>query len=225
MRLRRSRWLILVSVLISALSALAQDNYKAEPASAPTSPDIPKALLDAIQPTGARLVNERGASVAEIWLRKSVPTNQTTETTSDTLYPNLNVGTLVGVIHYPNDGSDFRGQTIKAGFYTMRYAQVPQDGNHMGVSTYRDFLVLAPVAADTQIDASPPFDAMVKLSKQASGTNHPLVLSLAQANGGKAPSASRDDQGHWVIQVSAKTPAGQKDFAMGIVLVGKSEAA
>ncbi len=226
MRLRRSSWLVVVFVLLSGLAALGQDNYKAEAASAPNSSALPKAVLDAIQPVGSRMLNDQGAPVAEIWLRKSIPASPSTQATADILYPGLAVGTFLGIIHYPQSGSDFRGQALKAGFYTLRYAQVPQDGNHMGVSSYRDFLVLAPVAADTQIDTPLGFEAMVKLGKQTSGTNHPAVLSLAApANTGSTPSASRDDQGHWVIQVSAKTPSGQKDFAMGIVLVGKSEAA
>jgi hypothetical protein len=72
------------------------------------------------------------------------------------------------------------------------------------------------------------FEALVALSKKASGTNHPAVLSLNPATESKVyPAAVRDDQGHWALQVKAQgnSGAGDRGFAMAIILVGKSEAA
>lgn len=218
---------IFASLLFSTLPALGQETYKAESVGAPSASDLPKALVDVLQPQGARVLNGQGATLCEVWVRKSVPTKDAGGATSDTLYAGLNMGTLVGVLHCPNGLSDFRGQSIKAGYYTLRYALVPQDGNHMGVSSYRDFLVLAPAAADTEVEAPRSFEAMVPLSKQVSGTNHPAVLSLGAATATKSPNMARDDQGHWVLQISVpgKSPAGARDFPMGIVVVGKTDAA
>ena len=55
---------------------------------------------------------------------------------SDVLYGALPEGALLGVVHFPKATTDFRSQTIKAGFYTLRYGLIPQDGNHMGVNPY-----------------------------------------------------------------------------------------
>ncbi len=227
MRLLRRTGLILAAQLLWTFSAFGQASYKVTSMGAPPS-DLPRALADALQPTGARLVNGQGAGVCEVWLRKSVPIQQEAGGSTDILYSRLSVGTMVGVLHFLSAGSDFRGQPVKAGFYTLRYAQIPQDGNHMGVSTYRDFLLLGSVAADTQPDQAMTFDALVKLSRQASGTGHPAILSLAPATETKAlPAVWSDDQGHWLLQVKVpgKSSTGDQDFPMAIILVGKTEAA
>jgi hypothetical protein len=211
---------------LCAACVFAQGSYKVEPIGAAPS-DLPQALRDALQPAGARHDNGQGAAVAEVWLNKSVAVQPSGAKSADIIYPTLGIGTLVGVLRFPNGGSDFRGQPIKAGLYTLRYAQIPQNGNHMGVSTYRDFLLLSLVSADTAIDKPLSFDALVQLSRQASGTGHPAVLSLAPATETKAaPAAFQDDQGHWVlqVQVAGKSPAGEQNFSLGIILVGKTEA-
>jgi len=222
MRMARSvRLSVAVEVLLAAL-AYAQGTYKVESAGAPA--ELGAALQDALQSSGARLVNGQGAAVAEVWLRKSIPVQEGSAKSGDILYPALATGTMVGVARFPNGGSDFRGQPIKPGVYTLRYAQIPQDGNHLGVSPYRDFLLLGPAASDTDIDKPLTFDAVVKLSRQASGTGHPAILSLSPATETKSePAAFQDDQGHWVLQVKVE-PSGGPSFSMGIVLVGKTEA-
>ena len=219
--LRRAR-LISAVILLLALAAFGQGNYKAESIGAPAASDLPPALASALDSSGARLVNGQGAPVCEVWLRKSVPA-KSSGASSDTAY-GMGMGMLVGVLRFPADGSDFRGQAIKAGYYTLRYALVPQDGNHMGVSAYRDFLLLSPVAADTQLDQALTFEALAALSKKASGTNHPAVLTMIPAtDAGALPAAVHDDQGHWGLQIKAKTAAGDQPLAF--ILVGKSEAA
>jgi len=226
MRLDRAGLLVVAALALSAAMALAQDTYKAEASGSPPA-DLPKAVQDALQPAGARLVDGHGAVVCEMWLRKSVPAQEGSGGSADVLYPGLGVGTMIGVVRFPNGGSDFRGQPIKPGVYTLRYAQIPQDGNHMGVSTYRDFLLLGPAATDADFDKAMNFDGLVKLSRQASGTGHPSVLSLdPAADSNVFPTAVRDDQGHWalLVKIPGTSSAGAKEFPMGIVIVGKTEA-
>ncbi len=194
---------------------------------APAVSDLPKSLVDALEIKGVRLLDDHGAAVCEVWLRKTIATNPNSQGSSDTIYASLGTGTMVGVLRFPNAGSDFRGQSIKPGYYTLRYALIPQDGNHLGVNPYRDFLALSPVDADSQIDQAMTFDALAALSKKASGTNHPAVLSLTPATETKTfPSIVRDDQGHWALQVKVqgKSAAAAQDFPIGIILIGKTDA-
>jgi hypothetical protein len=219
--IRRTRLLglLLAAQLLGAGWAWGQGTYKIEPVAAVPS-DVPKALQDALRPQGTRVVGDKGA-VCEVWVGKAV--SQGTGGNPDAVYPGLGVGTLVGVLHFPAAGSDFRGQAIKPGYYTLRYALLPQDGNHMGVNPYRDFLLLSPVAADTQIDKPlQPMD-LYKLSRQASGTNHPAVMSLVPvAQGATFPSLGKDDQGHTLLQVKLGTTGG--DLPIALVVVGQAAA-
>ena len=128
-----------------------------------------------------------GATVCEVWLRKTFPSNPNPSTSSDVLFGALPEGGLVGVVHFPKDTTDFRSQAIKAGYYTLRYGLIPQDGNHMGVNPSRDAFVLAPAAAEGNPDAVLKFEDLVKLSRQASGTNHPAFLVGAPVNGRHVP--------------------------------------
>lgn len=219
--------LLLASLLLWAAIAWGQGTYKIESTGVPSAADLPKALLDALQPQGARLVSDSGAEVCDVWLLKSVALVQSAEGSSDALYPGFSVGSLLGVLRFPSAGSDFRGQTIKPGYYSLRYALIPQDGNHMGVNPYRDFVLLSPVAADTQVDKTLKLEDLLRLSRQVSGTPHPAVMSLVPASQGATfPSAVQDDKGHWVLQlkVQGKSAAGEQDFPIGLILIGKAEA-
>jgi hypothetical protein len=216
---RKLTYLVAVSLLCAA-TALGQ--YKAESVSASASPDIPKSLQDLLDLQGTRVVDGQGSTLCEIWLRKAVPANPSPSNSSDTLYGALAEGTFLGVLHFPARGADFRGQAIKPGYYTLRYALIPQDGNHMGVNPYRDTLVLGPVAADTAPDTALKFEGLVKLSQQASGTPHPALLVMGQVNGDSFPSVVKDDQGHWNLQVKLHGQNG--DVPVAVTVVGKWEA-
>jgi hypothetical protein len=214
------RRIVTVSFLLACLASFAalargQGAYKTAAGGALNSPDVPKALVDALEPQGTRLVDDKGAPVSEVWLVKSVAL--AAGGSSDAVYPGLAVGELVGVLHFPGQGSDFRGQPIKPGYYTLRYAKIPQDGNHMGVNPYPDFLLMSPVAADTGIGQTVKIEDLIKLSKQASGTAHPAILSLVPVSQGAAfPSVVQDDQGHWALQVKAGG-----SLPMALILVGQ----
>ena len=91
----------------------------------------------------------------------------------------------------------------------------------MGVSPNRDFILLSPIAADSDPAKVPSFNDLLKLSKQASGTNHPAVISLAPVHDQSFPSVAQDDQGHWIMQVKLPTSSG--DLAIAIVLVGQAQ--
>ena len=136
-------------------------------------------------------------------------------------------GSLVGVVSSDHDVRDIRGRVIKAGLYTLRYGIQPANGDHLGVSPFRDFLLLSPAAVDT--DPAPHgHDGTIDLSKQTIGGSHPAVWSI------DPPVATEDlfavhttDLGHSALVVEVPVsrngaPAGSLRF--GIVLIGKIEA-
>jgi hypothetical protein len=218
--------LFLAVAMLTALSAFAQGDYKAETISGPPPADVPKVLQDAVLAQGARLLDNQGKPLAEIWLAKTLVGQANPSSSMDIIYGSIQPGAFVGVLHYPNGGSDFRGQNIKSGFYTLRYDLIPQDGNHMGVSQYRDFLLLMPVAQDTDPSKPLKFEDAMKLSRAASGTSHPGVLSMDTTDqaSGALPTAFKDDMGNWVLAAKTQVKAeggAAKDLPMAIVLVGK----
>jgi hypothetical protein len=208
--------------LAAAISVFGQGNYKIGTASA-TPSDLPAAVASALNAQGTSLLDGSGAAVANIWWAKAIPGAAGGST--DAVYPDLAVSTFVGVLQLPTGGSDFRGQKIKGGTYTLRYARIPQDGNHMGVNPYPDFVLLVPAASDTDPAKTFGVTDLVKMSKLATGTNHPGVMSLVPATQGATfPSLVQDDQGHWVLEVQVSESAGgsAKQLPLALIVVGQT---
>ncbi|MBZ5628566.1 MAG: hypothetical protein LAO06_06845 [Acidobacteriia bacterium] len=175
MRTRNFSALSLLLLLLSSLLAVAQ--AKLEKVGLPSDASVPAAVRSALDPSGARLVRADGSVLCEIWLRQApLPAGKVAAAKGAT-YPELSPGMFVGLISFPNGGKDFRGQPVK-GYFTMRYALLPEDGNHLGVAPTRDFVLLSRASDDG--DPGGPFDyaRLVKLSAQAAGTNHPAAFLL-----------------------------------------------
>ena len=189
-----------------------------------TPPDgVTNVVSSALQSEGYRISDDAGKVWCDVWTRKEI-TNLNKPASTSAKYQGLHTGILVGVIKFPADATDYRGQPIKAGTYTLRYAVIPQDGNHMGVSPILDFLLLIPAGDDNKDpDGEMSFNDVVALSRKATGTNHPanLLLSLPP-DSLKDPVVEKDDLNHWVLKVKIpQKPSG--DLLLGIVVVGQYE--
>ncbi|MGA3326566.1 MAG: hypothetical protein ABSF45_19025 [Terriglobia bacterium] len=218
MKLHRVLGLLLAIQFCAVVSVFGQGSYKAEAIGAAPAASIPPAIQGTLDGQGARVTSDQGATLCEVWLRKDLPAAASPNTSSDVMFGVLPEGAFLGVLHFPNPTADFRSQTIKAGFYTLRYELIPQDGNHMGVNPSRDAFVLAPVSADQDPDKTLSFDDVVKLSRQASGTPHPGFLVGAAASGGMFPSVAKDDSGNWNLQIKGHGKSG--DLPLGFTVVG-----
>jgi hypothetical protein len=216
MKLHRVLGLILAIQFCVVVSAFGQGNYKAEAIGAAPA-DVPGPILSTLDSQGVRVSGDQGP-ICEIWLRKALPMSASPNSSSDVTYGSLTVGALVGVLHFPSAATDFRSQTIKPGFYTLRYELIPQDGNHMGVNPTRDAFVMSPVSADTSPDKTLSFEDVVKLSIQASGTPHPGFLVGAPVSGSTFPSIYKDDSGSMDVQIKGHGASG--DIPLAITVVG-----
>jgi hypothetical protein len=216
--IRRFVWVAALLVFVAA-PALAQGEVKVDPVAAPVAADVPKPLLNVLEAQGAR-VSKDSATVCEIWLRKDLTLGPPAGGLGDILYGQLGAGNLIGLLHFPAQGADFRGQPLKPGFYAMRYALIPQDGAHMGVFQTRDSILLTPAAADTALDRTLSFADMVKLAKEASGTPHPAFLVMTSAESATAfPSAGIDDHGN--ISLRLKVAGKNGELPVGITVIGQ----
>ena len=150
----------------------AQD-YKLQPLAAAPA-DLPAAYAPVIASSGYRVGSSTGPA-CEIWFRKSIPTGA--QSADNSIVFGIAQGTLLGVIRFPAKWEDRRGQPINPGIYTLRYSNYPVDGAHQGVAPQRDFALMTPVSDDSDPNSTPAFGALVQMSRKASGSPHPAVLS------------------------------------------------
>jgi hypothetical protein len=204
---------LIVSFVLAATAVFAQ--YKSEPAGPPPQ-ELAPAISQALQKDGAKIVAANGTVFCEVWFRTSLPKASKSTEESVTL-PTLAHGTLMGAIRFPAQGADRRGQAIKPGVYTLRYTLQPVNGDHVGASPQRDFLAMVPAADDKDLTSTPNFDALMGMSKKASGTAHPAVLSIWNSTAQSFPSFGKEGENDWVLNVKAG------DTPVAVILVGKVE--
>lgn len=183
------------------------------PAGAPPA-GLNPALAGTLQKDGVRVLDGEKV-VSEIWFRSTAPSGPKSAEEAVTL-PTIPQGALLGVIRLPERGADRRGQTLKPGLYTLRYSNYPQNGDHQGVEPQRDFLVLSPIADDKDPAATPKFDALMEMSRKASSTPHPAVMSMWRVESGFAPGISEGSESEWVL----KTKIGELPVA--VIVAGKN---
>jgi hypothetical protein len=201
----------LAILLLFASSLFAQ---KPEVTTAvPSAPDaITKAVADhAISLTVA------GNSI-QLWPAKSVTGEK--NAADGALYPDLPRGSFAGLIQFSTEATDFRGQKIPAGTYTLRYAVLPSDGNHLGVAPSPDFFLLVPVANDSNPSSPIAYPRLIKLSARASGSNHPAAFSLT-APAAKSPSTNTNEKGH--VSVTFDLNVNGKAIPLAMIVSGVAE--
>jgi hypothetical protein len=196
-------------------AGIAYPQYKLEPAGPPPS-DLPPAIAGALQKDGSKVVAGNGTAFCEIWFRSTAPSGPKSAEDGVTL-PTIPQGALLGALRFPARGADRRGQNIKPGVYALRYALQPVNGDHQGVAPQRDFMVMIPAADDPGPDAKPGFDDLMKLSRKASGTPHPAVLSMSASSNAKFPELKKEGENDWALHAKIG------DTPIEVILVGKAE--
>ncbi len=86
---------------------------------------------------------------------------------------------MLGALRFPGEGHDYRDQSIGKGVYTLRYGLQPVNGDHLGVSPNRDYMLLLPAGKDaTPVNiAKKPLE---ERSAESAGTSHPAVLEASR---------------------------------------------
>jgi hypothetical protein len=221
LRKRAALSFAIASILVVSLLSAAQTG-KVESVAPLTDGAVPQAIRQALDGKGYRLTLDSPTPACELWIRKSIPA-RTKKDVEGVAYPHLAESTLIAVIHFPQAAADFRGHNIPAGFYTLRYAIMPNDGNHMGVAPNRDFLLVIPAASDTDPAAAFKSEELVTMSARTTGTKHPSALSLAQTDSGPStPAVSKDDEDHWIFSATAKLHSGE-DLPFALVVKGTAQ--
>jgi hypothetical protein len=185
-------------------------------------------IAAAINTTGYRVTSKDGV-ICDVWLAKEIPLKPKFTSSLRIKYP-FQAGQLIGAIRFPEGSkpTDFRGQALKPGTYTLRYGLQPDDGNHLGTSDIRDFLVGCPPKTDVDPKRVEDIKDLFKLSGQAAGTTHPAIFLLIPPpeKPYDAAGVTHDDEKHLVIfQANANGKDGEKAVAIpvSVVTAGKTE--
>jgi hypothetical protein len=222
-----------VLLSLAALLSFAGGQEKGKFAVKSADAAAPKELSDSIRkllaPTSLAFVDGSGNTIAEIWLRKAIPTDATPEQIKNGItYRELKQSELVGAIRFERDWSDYRKQKVKAGVYTLRLAFQPTDGKHTAdVSEFQDFVVVLSPKADSSPDLI-EVKPLQETSADSIASGHPGVFMLIPTKPGKAPEVLARPKEHWALLTKVPLTAGGKEtgayIGLGLNLVGHSPA-
>lgn len=188
---------------------------------------VPAMIAEQLAPTGYSVASDNGV-VCNVWLLKTVAINAGFEPSLAVKYPFSN-GQLIGLIQIVQESqyTDFRGQELKPGVFTLRYGLQPEDGNHIGTSEVRDFLLAVPAAQDKSPAVLSDEFAFFNNSAKTAGTAHPAIFALqVNEKPSDKPTLEHQEAGElWILNLTASGLAGEKEVKVPIklVVVGISE--
>jgi hypothetical protein len=207
--------------LAVTLSTASGQDYSVEVIdAAPDADEVSDEVANQLADTGYR-VNRGSRTVSEIWLCKQWPLEPDFEATDERLYP-FTPGQLLGVLHFPRRGSEFRDQTVSSGWYTLRFGLQPVDGNHEGTSPTRDFLLLVDAEQDEFPEAWEVED-LLESSAEAAGSTHPAMICLQRAKDSSEHAIRHDESNDWwILHVVGKGIVKDKpqDVPVDLIVVG-----
>ncbi len=222
--MRQLIWFGIVFVGFGTTAARAID-YRAEAVSeAPPKEELSEAIAGQLNDQAVHVIRGTKTTLCHIWLCKEWPV-ASAEPGSGLLYP-FQPGQLIGVATFGRKSSDFRDQDISKGVYTLRYSQQPIDGNHVGTSITRDFLLLVNAEQDTE--AKPlDYEPLMERSAEAAESNHPAMLSLQaqpSENGEAGDMREDEERDWWLVRLHGTIRVGDKTQKMPLELVIVGEA-
>ena len=217
----RSRFAVTLAAALlvtSSAAAAAQDLTVEKASSAPPS-ELAQPIAALLGPDSVKVM--RGANALEFWWVKALPLKAAPAGAPS--WADVPDGALVGVVTLAKPMTDIRGLPMKPGVYTLRFALQPSDGDHTGVSPYREFLLVCPAALDQTPDPI-GFKGAVPLAKKTNGRTHPSALSLDPPSSDKpAGQVITNEAGLKGVTFSVPTSADGKSISFGLILVGTIE--
>lgn len=209
-----------------ALGVMTKANAEHKLETTKGAPDgLSKKVAGELDPTAYRVKGKDGP-VVEIWLAKSVDVKPDFKPTLSIKYP-FKPGQLLGALRIPKGVkyTDFRGQEMKPGAYTLRYGQQPQDGNHIGTSALSDFLLALPAKMDTDPKTINIVDKLHQQSAKAVGSTHPAIFSLLPAKKTEKAKLEHNADKEFVIlnaTVTGSAKGKKTSVPLRMVAIGKS---
>lgn len=214
----------LIAVVLVTIPASAQE-YRVKVVDEKPPVDLLSEEIGAsLQSQSITVVDDQDSPLCEIWLRKHWQIVDPAPEASDILYP-FEPGELIGVLRFAKRNADFREQPISKGLYTLRYALQPVDGNHVGTSPTRDFLLLVRAKDDTSLKNFDPQE-LLTVSAAAARTAHPAMLALRKPpeKTEKALLEHREADETWVLSFAGEGKHGDLSRRLAVSLVVEGHA-
>jgi|SRR5271154_1714590 len=225
------RFGLILSLLLAIgwARAWGDEAYSLKPTRLRASAHLPQSLVSALRPQGFRVygkINGVETLICEIFWARDIAAQDAAPASTSLLYGSLKTGTLVGVVHFliiERYVRDYRSQLIKPGYYTMRYAAMPEGVNRSEL----DFVLLSAVSADRNPEQVPALDELVRRGRLCSRTRRPLMMSLAEVDKDQSfPSLTTDEEGTSVLQVKLRVkpakstrPGPSREFPLALTVV------
>lgn len=188
---------------------------------------VPAELTKVLNPQGIAVEGADGP-IAQIWLGKALAAKKGFSPSFSIKYP-FTSGQFIGVLKViqKKGYTDFRGQELAPGLYTLRYGLQPQDGNHLGTSTVRDFLLALPIGEDKSPKTLADLDELFAHSSKSAGTTHPAIFAiLGLKEAPEKPTLEHiEDRDYWLLNTSIEIDSDGKTspFPFQMVVVGYAE--
>jgi len=175
--IRRSGLLIAFACLLPWAGAQEKGKFSVKPADSAPPAELSEPIRKLLRSESIQFIDGAGKAIAEIWLRKEIPTDATPEQIKNGItYRELKQSELFGAIRFERDWTDYRKQKIKAGVWTLRLAYQPTDGKHTAdVSEFQEFVVVLSPKTDTSPGLMDP-KKLQEVSADGIDSGHPGVL-------------------------------------------------
>jgi hypothetical protein len=212
---------------VPAFAADAKYTVKTAATAAPK--ELAEPIRRLLSDQAVQLVDEKGATLCEVWFRRELPVKATpAQIKSGLTYRDLEESTLFGAVRIDQPFSDYRKHKVKPGVYTLRLGFQPMDGDHMGTAPYSDFCLLIAANQDVKPDLLET-KRLQEMSAKAIGGSHPGVFLLfPNEKPLDTPQLIEKENNHWVLMLKEpvtvdgqKVPAG---LGIGLTLVGHTAA-
>jgi hypothetical protein len=218
----KSTWLLgpIVTLAVAVASHAASFRVEALP-EGPPADDLSPAVRAQLDSTGVRVIRGAKTVLCDFWFCKDLATADDFKPTGQQHYP-FREGQLIGAVRFARSGSDFREQELVEDVYTLRFALMPEDGNHIGVFPTRDFLLLVCARDDAEPAVIEDLEELNELSMEAAQASHPAMFPLLQVlEGGDGMPRMRhnEEQDWWIVRAGLKTKAGDASETLDIELV------
>jgi len=193
-------------------------DYKLATTDTPPPGELNEAILEHVADRGLTVSTADDEPIMDLWFARQLPEPDSPPVDPAVAYGSLQEGVVLAVMRLHREHRDFRDQSVPAGTYVVRYLRQPDDGNHIGETTYRDFAVL--VSATARSAGPQRFD--VTLGRALQLNTHPFVWGLWPADyvpATEQPGIASFEPDKWAVKLSMPRADGSTQ-ALALVVVG-----